>query len=206
MHNHPYIVAGLPLHQAKKVLIMLHGRGGTADSIIALTTLLHVEEYSIIAPQATSNAWYPQRFIAPKTQNEPWLSAAIANIHTIIDELIEKGFLSTQIYLLGFSQGACLALEATAQKAQQYGGIVAFTGGLIGETLDMHTYSGNFQDTPIYIGTGNPDAHVPVERVLASEKILTQLGANVTTQIFPGIPHTVIDEEIDWVNEHIFRQ
>lgn len=206
MHKNPYIVAGLPLHQAKKVLIMLHGRGGTADSILALTTLLHVEEFSVIAPQATNNVWYPQSFLAPKAQNEPWLSAAIANIHTIIDELIEKGFLSTQIYLLGFSQGACLALEATAQKAQQYGGVVAFTGGLIGDKIDVTNYAGHFQDTPIYIGTGNPDAHVPVERVLASEKILTQFGAHVTTQVFLGIPHNVIQEEIDWVNKHIFRQ
>ena len=116
------------------------------------------------------------------------------------------GFSSTQIYLLGFSQGACLALESTAKKAQQYGGVIAFTGGLIGEKIELASYSGDFKHTPIFIGSGNPDAHVPVERVLASEKILTQLGANVTTQIFPGIPHTVIDEEIDWVNEHIFRQ
>lgn len=206
MHTLNNTIAGLPIHEAKKVLIMLHGRGGTSASILQLTNLLQLEDFSIIAPQATNNTWYPYSFLSPKPQNEPFLSSAIANIHKIIDDLIDIGFSSSQIYLLGFSQGACLALESTAKKAQQYGGVVAFTGGLIGDKIDVTNYAGHFQDTPIYIGTGNPDAHVPVERVLASEKILTQFGAHVTTQVFPGIPHTVIQEEIDWVNKHIFRQ
>ena len=204
MHTPNNTLAGLPINEAKKVLIILHGRGGTSASILQLTNLLQLDDFSIIAPQATNNTWYPYSFLFPKYQNEPWLSSAISNIHLIIEDLINNGFSSTQIYLLGFSQGACLALESTAQKAQRYGGVIAFTGGLIGEKIELSTYAGNFNQTPIFIGSGNPDAHVPVERVYESEKILTQLGANVTTQIYPGIPHTIIEEEISWVNENIF--
>jgi len=206
MHTPNNTLAGLPIDDAKKVLIMLHGRGGSASSILQLTSLLQLEDFHIIAPQATNRTWYPYSFLAPKTQNEPFLSSAIENIHKIIDDLIDKGFLSTQIYLLGFSQGACLALESTAQKAQKYGGIIAFTGGIIGEKIEMASYLGNFKQTPIFIGSGNPDAHVPVERVYESDKILSQLGATVTTQIYPGIPHTIIEEELEWVNNNIFSK
>jgi phospholipase/carboxylesterase len=199
-------ITGLPIHEAKKVLIMLHGRGGTAASILQLTNLLQLESFHIIAPQATNKTWYPYSFLSPKPQNEPFLSSAIANIHKIIDDLIDMGFSSTQIYLLGFSQGACLALESTAQKAQHYGGVIAFTGGLIGEKIELSSYSGDFKHTPIFIGSGNPDAHVPVERVYESEEILRQMGANVTTQIYPGIPHTIIEEELEWVNKNIFEK
>ncbi len=206
MHTLNNTIAGLPIHEAKKVLIMLHGRGGTSASILQLTNLLQLEDFSIIAPQATNNTWYPYSFLSPKSQNEPFLSSAIANIHKIIDDLIDMGFSSSQIYLLGFSQGACLALESTAKKAQQYGGVIAFTGGLIGEKIELASYSGDFQHTPIFIGSGNPDAHVPVERVYESEEILLQMGANVTTQIYPGIPHTIIEEELEWVNKNIFEK
>jgi phospholipase/carboxylesterase len=206
MHTSNHTITGLPIDEAKKVLIMLHGRGGTASSILQLTSLLHLDDFHIIAPQATNRTWYPYSFLAPKTQNEPFLSSAIENIHKTIDDLIDKGFSSTQIYLLGFSQGACLALESTAQKAQKYGGVIAFTGGLIGEKVDLTSYSGNFYQTPIFIGSGNPDAHVPVERVYESDKILSQLGAKVTTQIYPGIPHTIIEEELEWVNNNIFSK
>jgi phospholipase/carboxylesterase len=206
MHIQNITKAGLPISEAKKVLIMLHGRGGTSASVLQLTSLLHLDNFSIIAPQATNNTWYPYSFLSPKAQNEPWLSSAIANIHFTIDDLVEKGFSSTQIYFLGFSQGACLALESTAQKAQKYGGVIAFTGGLIGEKVELASYSGNFYQTPIFIGSGNPGAHVPVERVYESEEILSQLGATVTTKIYPGIPHTIIEEELKWVNKNIFEK
>jgi phospholipase/carboxylesterase len=135
--------------------------------------------------------------------NEPWLSSAIAAIHELIDEVVEAGIRTENIYLLGFSQGACLTLESAARKAQRYGGLIAFTGGLIGEKIDRSKYQGNFEGTPVFIGSGDPDPHIPVSRVNDSTLVLREMGATVTEKIYPGIPHTIIQDEIDWVNINI---
>jgi phospholipase/carboxylesterase len=203
MHKRNILQGGVPIEDAEHVMIMIHGRGADSRGIMDMKEYLNLKKFSLLAPQATSNSWYPYSFLSPVEQNEPWLSSAINLVHSLIDELTEKGIPTEKIFLLGFSQGACLTLESAARKAQRYGGIIAFTGGLIGKSIDPKNYSGNFNGTPVFIGCGDPDPHVPVARVNDSSAILKDLGAIVTEKIYAGIPHTIIQEEIDWVNNHI---
>jgi len=203
MHKRNILQGGVPIEQAKYAMIMIHGRGADARDIMGLSQHLNLDEFALLAPQATNSTWYPYSFLQPVQQNEPWLSSAIDTVHSLIDEVIEKGIPAENIFLLGFSQGACLTLESTARMAMKYGGIIAFTGGLIGEAINKENYSGNFNNTDIYIGTSDPDPHVPVQRVMDSTKTLRDMGASVTEKIFTGMGHTIIKEEIDWVNDHI---
>jgi phospholipase/carboxylesterase len=203
MHKRNILAAGTSLENAKKAMIFIHGRGADAKSILELAGALDVEGFALLAPEATGNTWYPYSFLSPQIMNEPWLSSAIATVHEMIDEVIAAGISPENVYLLGFSQGACLTLESAARKAQRYGGLIAFTGGLIGDVIDIKNYSGDFAGTPVFIASGDPDPHIPVSRVRESTAILTEMGANVTEKIFPGIPHTVIQEEVDWVNRNL---
>jgi len=203
MHKRNILAAGTSLENAKKAMIFIHGRGADAKSILELAGALDVEGFALLAPEATGNTWYPYSFLSPQIMNEPWLSSAIAPVHEMIDEVIAAGISPENVYLLGFSQGACLTLESAARKAQRYGGLIAFTGGLIGDVIDRKNYSGDFAGTPVFIASGDPDPHIPVSRVRESTAILTEMGANVTEKIFPGIPHTVIQEEVDWVNRNL---
>lgn len=204
MHHKNLITAGKQLTEAAKVLIMLHGRGATAEDILTLAPHLHVEGYALIAPQATNNTWYPYSFLEKPARNEPWLSSALALLREIVAEINDMGISSSHIFFLGFSQGACLALEFAARHANQYGGVVAFTGGLIGDKLYAENYAGNFKGTPVFIGSGNPDMHVPVERVYATANIFRSMHASVTEKIYDGIGHTIISDEIASANEHVF--
>ncbi|UOR03687.1 dienelactone hydrolase family protein [Hymenobacter aerilatus] len=206
MHQEPIRTAGQPLGTATKALIMLHGRGGSAADILSLGRHLSVGTYALLAPQATQYTWYPQSFLAPTTQNEPWLSAALAAVDRAVAEAVDNGLSPEQIYFLGFSQGACLTLEYVARHAKRYGGVVAFTGGLIGDKVNPATYTGDFGGTPVFIGSSDPDFHVPVERVRASTALLTQLGAHVTEKIYPNMGHTITQEEIDLANKLIFNK
>jgi len=199
------ITAGKSLDEAQKVLIMIHGRGGSAENILSLSAELNVADFALIAPQAPGNSWYPQSFIAPKSANEPSLSNALNQLSQLLDLLIEKGFSKSQIYILGFSQGACLSLEFAASYAGRFGGIVAFTGGLIGEQIDHRNYTGNFDGTPIFIGSSDPDFHVPVSRVHESTAVLENMGASVTEIIYRDMGHTITQSEIDQVNKLIFK-
>lgn len=196
MHKRNILEAGLRIEEAKKAIILVHGRGGDARGMVDLKEYLPLQDFAILAPKATNNTWYPFGFMSPLSANEPWLSSAIDTIHGLIDEVVGAGIPSEQIFLAGFSQGACLTLESVARKAQRYGGVMAFTGGLIGDTIDPSRYKGQFNGTPIFISTGDPDPHVPVQRVMESTAELKKLGATVNQQIFKGKPHTIIDEEI----------
>jgi phospholipase/carboxylesterase len=204
MHEELIIYAGNKIN-AKKALIMLHGRGANAEDILSLADNLDVTDYLLAAPQASGNSWYPNSFLANPKNNEPWLSSALDLIHIIEVGLIKRGIKKEKIYFLGFSQGACLTLEYTARKADQYGGIVAFTGGLIGDKIYTENYKGNFKNIPVFIGTSNPDLHVPVERVKASANILRDMGADVTEKIYPNMGHTINQDEINHVNRLIFK-
>ena len=204
MHTENIVTAGKPLSEATKALIMVHGRGGSAEDILSLAAHLSVKDFALLAPQATNNTWYPQSFLAPPAQNEPWLSAAIDQLKHITDHLERRGIAQENTYFLGFSQGACLTLEFLARNAARYGGAVAFTGGLIGDTIDKSNYSGNFGGTPIFIGSSNPDFHVPVERVQASTAVLQEMGASVTEKIYNNMGHTISGDEIKLANSLIF--
>jgi len=193
------------LDNPTKALIMIHGRGGTAKDIMGLAEYLNVGEYLLIGPEASQNTWYPNSFIAPISSNQPKLNQALELINQAVEVAKEKGIQSENIYFLGFSQGACLTLEYTSRNAQKYGGIVAFTGGLIGEELIRDHYKGDFENTPVFIGTSDPDFHVPVERVQETTKLMRELGAQVEEKIYPSMGHTITQEEIRIVNETIFK-
>lgn len=204
MHKKNIITTGKEIASADKALILLHGRGATAEDILGLSNHLNVSDYALIAPQATNYTWYPYSFLSPVLQNEPWLSSALNLIDEIVAEVNKAGIPSDKIYFAGFSQGACLTLEYITRNAQRWGGAVAFTGGLIGETLDKQKYKGDFKNTPIFIGTSDPDPHVPVERVNASSEVMKNLSGDVTVKVYQGLGHTIAKEEIDLANELVF--
>ena len=205
MHKKNIQTAGKPLKEADKALILIHGRGADARDILGLASQLNVSEYALLAPEATNNSWYPYSFLAEPEQNEPWLSSALDLLKEIVDEVTKHGISTENIYLLGFSQGACLAVEFAARHAQKMGGIVALTGGLIGDKIYQENYTGDFNETPIFLSTGNPDPHVPVERVKESANILEKMNAQVHLKVYEGRPHTVSQDEIDVANQLIFN-
>lgn len=205
MHEKKIYTAGKELSPESKVLILLHGRGGSAEDIVSLAGYLNVSKFTLIAPEATNNTWYPFSFMAPPSQNEPWLSSALELVNDIVNNLKDQGINSEQIYFAGFSQGACLTLEYVTRNAAKYGGVAAFTGGLIGDKIYEENYKGDFNNTPVFIGTSNPDPHVPVERVHASTNILKGMNAQVVEKIYDNMGHTINQDEIDQVNSLVFR-
>jgi phospholipase/carboxylesterase len=206
MHTENIKTAGKPVAEAKKALIMIHGRGGSAEDILSIASHLQVEDYALLAPQASNHTWYPLSFLAPTQQNEPGLSSALDLIAEMEKELNKQGIGAENIYFLGFSQGACLTLEYVSRNAKRYGGVVAFTGGLIGDKVDHENYGGDFQGTPVFIGTSDPDPHVPVERVQATKEVLQKMNAALTVKIYPNMGHTISQEEVDKANGLIFKQ
>jgi phospholipase/carboxylesterase len=199
-----WIQAGLPLAQARKVLILLHGRGATAESILALAPYLNLEEFALYAPQAPQRTWYPFGFMASDQGNLSALHTSIQQVSLLFEFLVQEGIAPEQIYILGFSQGACLSLEFAALHAQKLGGVMAFTGGLIGEKLQEEKYSGDFQGTPIHISGSAHDMHVPAKRMNDSAQLLQRMGAVVSLGFFEDELHTIRPEELAKVNQTIF--
>src|SRR5690606_169768 len=148
-HSKQVTHSGTPLEEAEKAVIMLHGRGASAESITALAPHLNLENTAVLAPQAANHSWYPYSFLAPDKDNQPALNSAIDVISQVVTDVKNAGIPLNRLYFLGFSQGACLALEYAARNARNYGGVIAFTGGLIGETLNIQNYSGDFSNTPV---------------------------------------------------------
>jgi phospholipase/carboxylesterase len=158
---------------------------------------LGADNFTLYAPQASNNAWYPYSFMAPVSQNQPALDSALELLDETVKGIQAQGIASQDIYLLGFSQGACLTSEYATRHAQRFGGLLIFTGGLIGEQVDTSHYTGSFDGTPVLITTGDPDPHVPVSRVEETVKILEKKGAEVTKKIYKGRPHTILQEELE---------
>lgn len=204
MHQKKVIYAGEHLTKAKKALIMLHGRGAHAADILSLAGYLKLDGYALLAPQASTGSWYPLSFMAPIAGNEPWLSSALNVITEIVSDILAGGISKENLYFLGFSQGACLTLEYVTRNAAKYGGVVAFTGGLIGDKIHPENYSGDFAGTPVFIGTSNPDPHVPVQRVYASSSILRGMHAAVTEKVYDNMGHTINQDEFDKAGTIIF--
>jgi phospholipase/carboxylesterase len=192
--------AGVPLDQAKRVLIMTHGRGASAQSILSLAAELAIDGFALAAPQATGNTWYPYSFLAPEAQNEPGLSSGLAVLKELLDTVKAAGILSKNVYFLGFSQGACLTSEFVARHAQPFGGVFILSGGVIGDTVKTERYTGDFAETPIFLGCSDVDAHVPKDRVQDSSEVFRTLGATVTERIYPNAPHSIFQDEIDHIN------
>lgn len=205
MHKKNIVWAGKKIGEASKVLIMVHGRGANAEDILTIADHLDVKDFALLAPQATNHTWYPYSFMSPPAENEPWLSAALTVLKEVTDDIESKGISRDNIYFLGFSQGACLALEFVARHAARYGGVIALTGGLIGDKVYAENYKGDFAGTPVFIGTSDPDLHVPVERVNASAALLEKMNASVVKKIYKNMGHTISQDEISTVNELIFK-
>ncbi|MCB0581131.1 MAG: dienelactone hydrolase family protein [Phaeodactylibacter sp.] len=202
MHRHHKNVAtaGTPLKEAEKAMILIHGRGATAESILELAGHLLVEGFALLAPQATGYTWYPYSFMAPVEQNEPSLSTALEVISQIVKDITDAGIAPEYIYFLGFSQGACLTSEYLARNAQRYGGAFLYSGGLIGDEINRSNYQGDFNGTPVLLGCSDVDAHVPLRRVKDTTALFAEMGADVTERIYPNAPHTVFDDEIEITN------
>ena len=197
----PVLTTGKRIENAKAAMVMIHGRGATAESILSLTDELAHPDFAYLAPQAAGNTWYPQRFLAPIASNEPYLSSGLAVISDVLDRLSEAGIPPGRTILLGFSQGACLALEFAARHARRYGGVVGLSGGLIGPDGTPRDYPGSLAGTPVFLGCSDIDFHVPKERVIHTEEVLRGLGAEVTARLYPNMGHTINQDELDAVTD-----
>ena len=200
--RHPHggervLLGGAPLETAAGALIAIHGRGAGAEDIIALAREVAPSDVAILAPQAAGNTWYPYRFLEPTERNEPYLSSALRIVADLIAELGEGGIPPERIALLGFSQGACLALEAAARNARRYAGVIGFSGGLIGPLGTSFDFAGSLDGTPVFLGCSDVDPHIPKERVEESGEALNRLGAAVDVRLYPGMGHTVNRDELE---------
>ena len=197
--------SGKPLEEAQKALIMIHGRGALAEDVLRVADHLDCEDFALIAPQAYNNSWYPLSFLAPENKNQPWLNSALDLLGLLEKDLVSAGIPTENIYFFWLSQGACLTLEYLTRNAKKYGGVIAIIGGLIGENLNTGNYITDFQGTRIYLGTSDPDLHVPVKRVKRTGDILRSKNANVDLKVFKNAGHTILREEISEANAFVFR-
>ena len=187
---------GSPLPDAAGVLILLHGRGGTAEDILGLGEAIAPEKWAMLAPQASGNSWYPFSFLAPREQNEPYLTSALGRVRAAVDMALAAGIAADKIAIAGFSQGACLATEFVGRNPRRYAALLAFTGGLIGPLGAPIKLTGDLAGTPVLLSSGDPDPHVPWARVQQSADLLQEIGGRVTIRRYPGKPHSVTGEEL----------
>ena len=191
--------AGTSLEDATAAVVMVHGRGATAPSILQLAEEFDAEGLAYLAPQAARNTWYPNSFLAPIESNEPALSSALERVGDAVDSAADAGIPRERTMLLGFSQGACLASEFVARNPRRYGGLAVLSGGLIGPEVDRADYRGDLEATPVFVGCSDDDPHIPVERVHETTAILDELGGSVTEEIYPDLGHGVNRDELDHV-------
>lgn len=187
---------GAELGQAKAAMIMLHGRGAGADDIIGLAEIIDRSDIIFLAPEAAGRVWYPNSFLAPVGLNEPGRSSALKTIAGLIARLGAAKIGPEKTALLGFSQGACLALEFAARNPRRYGAILALSGGLIGEEIAAKDYSGSLDGTPVFLGCSDSDPHIPLNRVRDSAAIMGRLGGDVNERIYPSMGHLIVEDEI----------
>lgn len=190
------LTMGTPPEEATAAVVALHGRGATARSILQVVSQLGVDDVAGVAPQASRNTWYPTSFLEPLERNEPWLSAAMSAVGETVASVEEAGIPAERVVLLGFSQGACLASEFVARNARRYGGLVAFSGGLIGPPGTPREYEGGLDGTPVFLGCSDRDPHIPLDRVHETADVLETLGGAVDERIYEGMGHTVNEDEL----------
>lgn len=195
----PVRVAGESLDRARLAMLMVHGRGAQAEDILSLADELAQPEFAYLAPQAAGNTWYPNRFLVPIAENEPWLSSALEFLRDTLQQISAAGIPHERTILLGFSQGACLTLEFAARNARRFGGIAGLSGALIGPDGTPRNYAGSLADTPVFLGCSDVDFHVPKERVDETAEVMRKLGGEVTERLYPNMDHTVNQDEIDFV-------
>jgi predicted esterase len=189
--NQPILEAGRPLTEAAGAIVLLHGRGATAEDILGLADVFEQPDLAYLAPAAAGQSWYPYSFLAPFEKNEPWLASALKKLAQTVQRVADTGIPPEKIVVAGFSQGACLATEFAARHPSSLGGLIAFTGGLIGPPGTKFAYTDSLAGTLAFLGAGDPDPHVPWERVEESADVLRSLGAQVTLRRYPGLAHTI---------------
>lgn len=192
---------GAALEDASAAVVLIHGRGATAEGMLGLAyglseKLENAESIAFLAPQAAGNIWYPNRFIAPLEKNEPWLSSALGAIDQLVDKLTEAGIPNERIMLAGFSQGACLSLEYAARGSRKIGAVAGFSGGLIGPIDEPHMPLADVSGLPVFLGSGTVDDHVAPDQVRESARLFEEAGAKVDLRIYEGMTHTINDDEI----------
>jgi len=190
--------AGAPLESARAVTVLVHGRGDSANGILGLATFVDAPDVAFLAPEAHLNVWYPHTFLAPPEQNEPWLSSALTAVDAVVRTATDAGVPREKVVLLGFSQGACLVSEYAARKGGRFGGVVALSGGLIGDAVERSRYAASLDGTPAFFGCSDVDPYIPVGRVHESAALYRELGAEVEERIYPGFAHSVNQDEVDW--------
>jgi len=195
----PILTTGVPLDQARAALIMVHGRGAGAEDILSLADELPGDGIAYLAPQASGHTWYPYRFLEPLERNQPYLSSALGLLGRLVGAVEEAGIPADKIGLLGFSQGACLALEYAVRNPRRYGGLFGLSGGLIGPPGTRWAESGSLAATPVFLGCSDVDTHIPAERVRETAAHLEKLGADVDMRLYPGMGHTINRDEIEAV-------
>ena len=200
--RHPHggervLIGGAPLETAAGALIAIHGRAAAAADITALAREIAPPNVTILAPQAAGNTWYPYAFLEPTERNEPYLSSALRIVADLIAQVDEYGISPERVALVGFSQGACLALEAAARNARRYAGVIGLSGGLIGPPGTSFDFAGSLDGTPVFLGCSDVDPHIPKERVEESAAALERLGAAVDLRLYPGMSHTVNRDELE---------
>jgi predicted esterase len=195
----PVRTAGTPLEDADAAVVMLHGRGAMALGMLQLATDLDGDGVAFLALQAADRTWYPDRFVAPIENNEPHLSSALAAVGRVLEDADDAGVPPERTLLLGFSQGACLASEYVARNARRYGGLAVLSGGLVGPEGTPRDYDGDLAGTPIFLGCGDQDPHIAVERVHETRDVLSRLGGDVTEEIYEGMGHGIVAEELEHV-------
>jgi predicted esterase len=193
----PILTAGPAPEEAAATLVLLHGRGAGAGDILSLYAGLDLRALAALAPQAAGTTWYPNSFLAPLEANQPYLDSALRRVESIVANLLARGVPSDGMALLGFSQGACLTLEYAARHPRRYGGLIGLTGGLIGPPSTPRTYAGSLDGSPVFLGAGDPDPHVPFARVRETEEVLTRMAAIVELRCYPGMPHTINQDELN---------
>ncbi len=197
----PVFHFGAPLEAARCAMLMVHGRGASAQTILALASHWRAPDVAFFAPQAADNTWYPNRFIAPIASNEPWLSSAMEVLDGLIAQIGAAGVSPERTLLLGFSQGACLSLEFAARHPRRYGGVIGLSGALIENGDQQRAYTGNLDGTPVFLGCSDVDFHIPAGRLDRSAHVMSGLGAAVTKRIYPGMGHTVNADEIAFAQQ-----
>lgn len=195
----PVLAYGVPLDEAQAAVVMLHGRGASAGDILTLAVPLEAPGVSFLAPQAAGGAWYPDRFNVHTSRNEPWLSSALRLVGELMADVEAAGVPPEKTVLLGFSQGGCLALEYAARNAKRYGGVVGLSSGLIGADDEPRPYQGNLQGTPVFLGCSDMDPHISEPRVRQAADTMRELGGEVTMRLYPGMGHTVNEDELEFV-------
>lgn len=198
--DQPLVTAGAPFDAAEAALVLVHGRGATAQSIVQMADEFHQHGVAYLAPQAARNTWYPNAFTAPVELNEPGRTSGLQAIDDTVSKANEAEIPTDRIMVLGFSQGACLASEFVARNPTHYGGLAVLSGGLIGETVDPDDYDGDLEETPIFFGCSDVDPHIPKERVHESASIFEQLHGDVTKRLYEGMGHGINQDEVDHVS------